>query len=176
MGWAVDGIDSGERDAIQDILYIAVVSRAAAGLVISQDWVQDGVDELEAEAIGWLRNMGNADVLSHVVAIEWVRDGINHAEVLTIEDLSYFGNANTEAAEALLALDWVEDGVAGMEGRVIDDLSAIASGAPRTVLRIIEMPFLETIDPPDGGATAALRQLLSENDKVFRDVMGHHRG
>ena len=175
LGWAVDGIDSSERDAIQDILYIAVVSRAAAGLVIAQDWVQDGVDELEAEAIGWLRNMGNADVLSHVVAVEWVRDGINHAEVLTIEDLSYFGNANTEAAEALLALGWVEDGVAGMEGRVIDDLSAIASEASRTVLRIVEMPFLETLEPSDRGATAALRQLLVENDQVFRDVMGHQR-
>ena len=175
LGWAEDGIDEGERGVVQDILYIAVKSRSAAGLVISQDWVQDGVDELEAEAIGWLRNMGNADVLSHVVAVEWVRDGINHAEVLTIEDLSYFGNANPEATEALLALRWVEDGVVGMEGRVIDDLSAIASGASRTALRIVGMPFLETLEPPDRGATAALRQLLSENDQVFRDVMGHQR-
>ena len=175
LGWAEDGIDGGEREVIQDLLYIAVVSRPAVSLIISQDWVVDGVDEVEAEAIGWMRNMGDADVISQVISLEWMRDGIDHAEVLTIEDLSYIGNESVEIVEALFALGWVRDGVVEVEDHLVDDLSALASGAPSTVLRIVKMPFLETVEPPDAGATAALRQMLSNNDAAFREVMSHWR-
>ena len=175
LGWAVDGIDGGESEVIQDLLYIAVVSRPAVSLIISQDWVVDGVDEVEAEAIGWMRNIGDADVVSQVISLEWVRDGIDHSEVLTIEDLSYIGNESVEVVEALFALGWVRDGVEEIEDRLVDDLSAIASGAPSAVLRIVKMPFLETVEPPDSGATAALRQMLSDDDAAFREVMSHWR-
>ena len=122
-----------------------------------------------------MRNVGDADVVSQIVSLDWVRDGIDHSEVLTIEDLSYIGNERVDLAEALLALRWVRDGIEEIEDGLIDDLAAIASGDASAALRIVAMPFLQTVEPPDSGATAALRQLLSNDSAAFREVMSHWR-
>lgn len=175
LGWAKDGVDGGEQAVVQDMLYIAVVSRPAVSLIISQEWVEDGVDDVESEAIRWMRNMGDADIVSLVIGLDWVRDGIDHSEVQAIEDISYIGNESVELASALLALSWVRDGIKGLEDRLIDDVSAIASGDSDAALRIVKMPFLEVADPADSGAMASLRQLLSFDPRVFRDILTHWR-
>ena len=53
------------------------------------DWVQDGVDDTEADAIDWISNMESAEIASAIVSSVWVQDGIDDMEVKTIESLSY---------------------------------------------------------------------------------------
>ena len=56
------------------------------------DWVQDGIEEVEAGAIDRMNNFGDAEVASAVVSLGWVQDGIDDVEVKTIEELSYIAN------------------------------------------------------------------------------------
>ena len=109
-----------ETGVIQNLLYIAVVSRPVASAIVSLDWVRDGVDDVEAGAIDWMNNFGDAEVASSVVSLGWLQDGIDDVEVKTIEELSYIANKDTGVGLSVVALDWVQDGVEGVEAGAID--------------------------------------------------------
>ena len=47
LGWVKDGIEGIEYEAVENLLYIAVLSRTVASSIVSMDWVQDGVDGVE---------------------------------------------------------------------------------------------------------------------------------
>ena len=116
-----------EFGAIQDLLYIAVVSLPVTSSLVSLSWIRDGVDDLEAGAIDWINNIGSAEVASSVVALDWVQDGIDAVEVRTIEELSYIAYEDTEVASSLVSLSWIQDGVDDLEAGAIDWMSNIGS-------------------------------------------------
>ena len=109
-----------ETGVIQNLLYIAVVSRPVASAIVSLDWVQDGVDDVEAGAIDWMNNFGDAEVASAVVSLGWVQDGIDDVEVKTIEELSYIANKDTEIGLSVVMFEWVQDGIEEVESEAID--------------------------------------------------------
>ena len=108
---------------IQDLLYIAVTSRSVATSIVSLNWVQDGIHDVEAGAFRWLNNIGSVDVVSSVVSLGWVEDGIEGIEVKTIEELSYLANKDTGVGLSVVALDWVLDGIEEVEAEAIDWMS-----------------------------------------------------
>ena len=120
LSWIRDGIASTETGVIQNLLYIAVVSRPVASAIVSLDWVRDGVDDVEAGAIDWMNNFGDAEVASAVASLGWMQDGIDDVEVKTIEELSYIANKDTGVGLSVVALDWVQDGVDDVEAGAID--------------------------------------------------------
>ena len=174
LGWVRDGIDSTESEAIQDLLYIAVTSRSVVSSLVSLSWVQDGIGTDEAEAIDWINNMSGAEVMSAVVALGWVQDGIDDAlEIRTIEKLSYIANDDTGLGLSVVSLDWVRDGIKDLEAKAIDELSHIAHEDTEAASRIIAMPFVETIEPPDISAMASLSRLAASERNIFDRVMSH---
>ena len=138
LSWIQDGIDGTESGAIQDLLYIAVVSRPVASSIVSLGWMQDGIDDVEAGAIDWMNNVESAEVASSIVSLGWVEDGIKDTEVELIEALASIADKDAEEA-----------------------------------LRIVGMPFLETIEPPDISAMESLRQLAAFKPSAFLSVMSH---
>ena len=102
------------------------------------DWVRDGIDGIEAEALDWINNMKSAEVASSVVSLVWFADGINEVEVKAIVELSYLANGDAGAA-----------------------------------LRIVEMPFLESIEPPDISAVMSLSRLADFRPEASVVVMSH---
>ena len=127
LGWVKDGIEGIEYEAVENLLYIAVLSRTVASSIVSLSWVQDGVDGVEPETIGWLNNIGSAEVASAVVSLGWVADGIDETEVKAIEDISYIDYRDAEVASSVVSLGWVEDGVDGMEAAAIGWVKNIRS-------------------------------------------------
>ena len=109
-----------ETGVIQNLLYIAVVSRPVASAIVSLDWVRDGVDDVEAGAIDWMNNFGDAEVASSVVSLGWLQDGIDDVEVKTIEELSYIANKDTEIGLSVVMFEWVQDGIEEVESEAID--------------------------------------------------------
>ena len=73
-----DGIEELEVKTIEELSYIANKDMRESGYPSSPlDWVQDGVEGVEADAIDWMRNFGDAEVASAVVSLGWVQDGID---------------------------------------------------------------------------------------------------
>ena len=206
LGWVKDGIEGIEYEAVENLLYIAVLSRTVASSIVSLSWVQDGVDGVEPETIGWLNNIGSAEVASAVVSLGWVADGIDETEVKAIQEISYIDYWDAEVASSVISLGWVEDGVDGVEAEALDwinnmksaevassvvslvwfadginevevkaivELSYLANGDAGAALRIVDMPFLETIEPPDISAVMSLSRLATFAPEAFVVVMSH---
>ena len=206
LGWVKDGIEGIEYEAVENLLYIAVLSRTVASSIVSLSWVQDGVDGVEPETIGWLNNIGSAEVASAVVSLGWVADGIDETEVKAIQEISYIDYRDTEVAFSVVSMDWVRDGIDGIEAEALDwinnmksaevassvvslvwfadginevevkaivELSYLANGDAGAALRIVGMPFLETIEPPDISAVMSLSRLATFAPEAFVVVMSH---
>ena len=169
-----DGIDGTEAEAIQALLYIAVTSRSVVSSLISLGWVRDGITDDEAEAIDWINNMAGAEVMSAVVALDWVRDGIDDdLEVRTIEELSYIAYEDSGLGLSAVSLVWVQDGIDDLEARAIQELSQLAYEDAEAASRIVAMPFLRTIEPPDVSAMDSLGRLAAFEPGAFESVMSH---
>ena len=174
LAWVRDGIDGTESEAIQSMLYIAVTSRSVVSSLLSLGWVRDDISADEAEAIDWINNMSGAEGMSAVVALGWVQDGIDDAlEIRTIEKLSYIANDDTGLGLSVVSLDWVRDGIKDLEAKAIDELSHIAHEDTEAASRIIAMPFIETLEPPDISAMASLSRLAASERNIFDRVMSH---
>ena len=206
MGWIQDGVDGVESEAVQDLLYIAVVSRPVASSIVSLGWVRDGIDDVEAGAIDWMNNVESAEVASSVVSLAWMQDGIDDVEVKTIEELSYIANrdagiglsvvslgwvqdgidmleagviywmrniGSAEVASSIVSLAWMQDGIDDVEVKTIEELSYIANRDAGSALRIVGMPFIEAVEPPDMSALASLRQLAGFRPEIFERIMAH---
>ena len=206
LGWVADGIDETEVKAIQEISYIDYRDTEVAFSVVSLDWVRDGIDGIEAEALDWINNMKSAEVAAAVVSLGWVADGIDEIEVKAIEEISYIDYRDSKVASSVVSLGWVEDGVDGMEAAAIgwvnnirsadvassvvslgwvqdgievievdaiEELSYLANKDAGAAMRIVDMPFLETIEPPDISAITSLRLLAAYRPETFVGVMSH---
>ena len=173
LDWIQDGIDDTESKAIQDLLYIAVTSRTVVASIVSLSWVQDGIHDVEAGAFRWLNNIGSAEVASSVVSLGWVEDGIEEIEVKAIEEISYIDYGDAKVASSVLSLGWVQDGIEDLEVDLINALASIANKDAGEALRIVGMPFLETIEPPDISAMKSLRRLAAFRLEAFVSLMSH---
>ena len=175
LGWVQDGIDEIEVRTIEEISYIDYDDAAVAISVVSLGWVQDGIGDVEAQAIDWLTNIGSTEVASAVVSLGWVQDGISEVEVTAVEEISYIDYEDPEVASAVVLLSWVQDGIDVEDDEVdlIDDIASITDKDAGAVLRIVGMPFLETVEPPDVAAMSSLRQLAVFRPEAFASVLSH---
>ena len=171
LDWLEDGIKDLEVRTIEELTYIANDNAELASSVVDLAWAQDGIEKLEFEAISWLRNFSDVDVAVAVVDLTWVQDGIEEIEVEAIGWVNNFGGV--EVASSVVTLAWVQDGVEEREVNVIEELSYIDYYDAGEALRIVAMPFLETLDPPDVSAVKALSQLSSFRESDFQRVLSH---
>ena len=175
LGWVADGIDEIEIKAIEELSYMAIRDAKFASSIVSLGWVADGVDEIEVKAIEGISDIAYWDlkVASSVVSLGWVRDGVEALEVDAIEELSSVAYYDTKVASSAVSLDWVMDGIAAAEVELIEDIVSITNNDAGAAMRIVDMPFLETIEPPDKSAIASLRLLAAFQPEAFLSVMSH---
>ena len=175
LGWVADGIDEIEVKAIEELSYMANGDAKFASSVVSLGWVADGVEEIEVKAIEGISDIAYWDlkVASSVVSLGWVRDGVEALEVDAIEELSSVAYYDTKVASSAVSLDWVMDGIAAAEVELIEDIVSITNNDAGAAMRIVDMPFLETIEPPDKSAIASLRLLAAFQPEAFLSVMSH---
>ncbi len=171
LNWVQDGLDDAEAEAIHWMNNFADV--AVASSIISLDWVQDDIDVVEVRPIEQLSYIANKDagVALSVVSLNWVQDGLDDAEAEAIHWMNNF--ADVAVASSIISLDWVQDDIDVVEVRPIEQLSYIANKDAGAAMRIVGMPFVETIEPPDLSAIASLSQLAASEPKTFVNVMSH---
>ena len=171
LNWVQDGIDDLEFEAIEWVGNFSDVDVAAS--VVDLAWVQDGMEELEVQTIEELSYIAyyDAELASSVVGLDWVQDGIEEIEFEAIGWANNFGDG--AVASSVVALAWVQDGVEEREVNTIEELSYIDFYDTEEASRIVAMPFLETLDPPDVSAVKALSQLASFRENDFQRVLSH---
>ena len=115
---------------------------------------------------GWMDRYYSS-LTAKVKGWTWVRDGLNSHE---IEGLSHIFQASEPALHPLLRMKWVEDGLTTLEVSVLDDLVDIDFKNSAVALRLISMPFLESLEPPDKSALDALADMVWFEGSTFEKV------
>ncbi len=169
--WVADGIDDLETQAIRWVRNFSDVDIAIS--VVEFAWVEDGIDELEVSAIEELSYIANDDsnLASSVVGFTWMQDGINELE---LETISWIGNfSNPTVAASVTSLIWVQNGISPQRTRAIEELSYLSNKDAAQASRIVEMPFLEFLDPADVSAIDSLSNLAWFRQDDFQRVLSH---
>lgn len=116
-----------EAEAIQDFLYIAVDSTRLARSMVELRWVQDGINAVEAETIGWLANFKTESVptVTTLVSLAWLQDGVEEHEADAVKFLSYLAFRHAGAAHQTVGMPFMASIEAG-DVAALDSLRRIA--------------------------------------------------
>ena len=120
----------------------------------------------------WLQQV-DPQLTTSIRELGWIQDGIDATESEAIQDLLYIAVTSRSVVASIVSLGWVQDGIEDAEVDLIGALASIADKDAEEALRIVGMPFLETIEPPDISAMESLRQLAAFWPEAFVSVMSH---
>ena len=170
LDWVQDGIEAAEVEAID---WLNNFDDAEAESVVALGWVQDGIEELEVKAIRELSYIAyyDAGLATLVVELSWVQDGITGVEAEAIDWFSGFNDA--EVALSVVALEWVQEGIGEQEARALEELSYLSRKNEGQASRIVDMPFLETLEPPDVSALESLVDMAWFRQADYQRVLSH---
>ena len=119
----------------------------------------------------WLQQNHPA-LASAITGLPWVADGIDGAERDGVQGLVNLATFYRPVFGAVIDRPWVADGLNEPETEVVQDLRWVAYGDEAAALRLLDMPFLESIGPADADAVDSLRQLAYWN-RDFQRVLSH---
>ncbi len=168
--WVQDGFAGLEPEAVEDLLYIAVRSRAVASAIVALGWVQDGIDGLEAEAIRWVNNIKNPDVAASVMSLGWVEDNFVPPEVRAIEQLSYVANRDAEAAMRIVGMPFVRT-IEPPDISAITSLGQLAAFRPDAFIRVMAHPTVQVGIPDDWTPIVATLNGVAKTNPGLIDVL-----
>lgn len=136
-------------------------------------WVKDGIDDIESAVIQDFLYIAftSRPATSSIVSSAWVQDGIDGVEAEAIRWLKNIGSA--EVVSLVVSLAWVQDGMEEIEVEAIEQLSYLSNRNAEAALRIVGMPFVRTIEPPDISAIESLGQLAAFRTETLARVMTH---
>ena len=108
---------------------------------------------------------GAEEVRAALAALPWVRDGVSGEEADAAETVRYVAEVAIEGGFTdlfleLAEIDWVRDGLLPTEISALDSLVTIAHRNERSAARLLDMPFLATIEASDLGMLQDLEQLF----------------
>ncbi len=164
-------------------LLLEAARRRSLQRLLSSPWLAGGIEEGQFAEVS-LANLEarKPDAAAALERLDWLRDGIGPAErdaILALVDAAIDADA---LFPALVARTWVQDGLSSDEQQAVDLLSTMAStpaagtgGADAaTSLRLVDMPFLEEIEPLDVAALSALSAIMfSSGEDALRLVLSH---
>ena len=169
--WVTDGIEDLEAGAIHWLKNFREAEVTSS--VVDLAWVRDGIEEVEVKAIQQLSFIvqDDAELASSVIGLGWVQDGIEDIEWQAIRWVNRFDGG--DVATSVVALAWMQDGVDDLEINAIEQLIFIDHHDAGEALRIVAMPFLETLEPPDISALDSLSALANTRHDDFHRVLSH---
>ena len=148
LPWVVDGVTDLERDALQQLLYIAWVEKNHAWNLLRTPWLEDGPDVNEIDAI---------------------------------ERLNWTTQTSPELGDKLWQKSWMQDGITADEVTVMQNLNRIARPEDETfqqqvidvAIRILDMPFLESVESADALAVRSLERISDKGSDVLLQIISH---
>ena len=144
MPWVEDGLSEVERDAIDELLYIAVADTQSLAATLGLPWVRDAISEVERDALDQLSGIGYYDSqsLAATLGLPWVRDAISEVERDALDQLSGIGYYDSQSLAATLGLPWVRDAISEVERDAIDELLYIAVADTQSLAATLGLPWV----------------------------------
>ena len=125
-------------------------------------------------------NLRDPGAAASIESLPWVRDGLSRGERKPVLALRELALESKKLFGGLITRPWLLDGLGRDETTVVRNLTPIAGKSfgdksnEALALRIIDMPFLETVDGVDAAAVTSLRDLqLSSDGPYLEQVLSH---
>ena len=148
LPWVVDGVTDLEREALQQLLWIAWVEKNHAWNLLRTPWLEDGPDVNEIDAIQILNwtTQTSPELGDKLWQKSWMQDDITADEVTVMQNLDWIARPKDET----------------FQQQVVE-----------AAIGILDMPFLESVESADALAMKSLQRLESRNTTDFLEIMSH---
>ena len=120
--------------------------------------------------------MHDPDAAALVEALPWVQDGLKYPDFSYVVELGELARLSPRALQAMLReeRDWLPPGPGAAEyPEALALINSVAALDEEAALRIIDMPFLKTIERPDFYALERLAALAASHPQQLVDVLAH---
>jgi hypothetical protein len=102
-----------------------------------------------------------------IIELPWAADGFDDLELGAAEALVALGRWEPDVLEAVLQRDWVNDSVSKPEVLALTNLRRLASYRESDAMRILDMEFLDSVEPADAVAVWSLYRLARGDGAAF---------
>ncbi len=116
------------------------------------------------------RNARAADI---IVSLDWIADGISDEEHDAVEALIYLAATSENVFQSLANKTWLNSHDSRNERTLIVDLEYIAYKDEKAAEQLLEMDFLDTLQPPDVLAVKSLARMADLNIHFFQRTLRH---
>ena len=120
--------------------------------------------------------MHDPDAAALVEALPWVQDGLKYPDFSYVVELGELARLSPRVFQAMLReeRDWLPPGPGSSEyPEALALINSVAALDEEAALRIIDMPFLKTIERPDFYALERLAALAASHPQQLVDVLAH---
>ena len=170
----LETIEPGDGPGLRTLAYLGASSTNALNALLRKPWVEDGLSDPELRIVTTLRliSANDEDAALRVIGLPFL-ETVEPTDADAVDDLGRLAHSSSTAFDALMDRAWVEGSIGKTEISVIKGIGWITDNDEDAALRVIAMPFLETIEPVDGAAVYSLGRLASNNPQVLQQVMVH---
>ena len=148
-------MEDSEREALEDMLWTAAYAETSAWALLDMPWIADDISTDEKQMV------------DHLTYIDQVRH-IRHTRHIDQEGYAAI-------SERLLDMEWVVDGVSHDEAMAVGCLKRIIGiiETADSAARLIEMPFLQTLEQSDVMALDTLFNIAFRSPDALSDLLAH---
>ena len=173
LRWVEDGLSDLERQAIDELLYIAVGGLNNLEVSLSLPWVQDDITETERDALERLSRLAHdsEQAAATVITLPWVQDDITGTERDALEWIGWLAKNSEQAASAINALPWVQDNITETERDALKWLSWLAHYSEEAAVAVTTWPWVQDdITETERDALEWLSRLAQDSEQAAATV------
>ena len=170
----------GREPATLEILYLFLPELDGLLRLLSHPTLTGGITDDQRETVELLHlEWEDPEAAATFRALPWVLDGLDKSEQSPAFVLLELARESPRVFKALANRPWLQDGLSPDEMTIVWNLTSISgtSYAKRdeaAALRIIGMPFMESVDRTDAAVMELLSKLFWESDQgYFYQVLSH---
>ena len=168
-------VEYADPPAIESMLSLATLDPRGVNLLLTNTSVE------ETDRDGWdgflpllYLDMHDPEAATTIRALPWVRDGLENEDVPFVAELANMAKQSPQAFRAVLheKSEWLPppQGTSALP-EALKLISSIASGDEEAALRIIDLPYLDRMDPQDFLALESLAALVESSPQRLQEVM-----
>ena len=167
-------VEAGDVHPMAALWALGAWSQDTLRAVLATSWAVDGLEETETEFVrylGWLAH-DSEEIALQLAEMVSNQESPTAADVATARAFRRLV-AHPDLFRAVMATPWFEDGLDESEAAAAENLARVADSDELVAPQILEMPFLQTVEPADAAAMRALGHMAAYRPENFQRVMAH---
>ena len=150
LPWVMDGITEVETEDVQELVWAGLHDPDVLRFAVQTSWVVDGLSDDERDVVAslWMVAFEDKAVGRWLIGLPFIKD-VTPENAEGAANLARLGFLGRTFAETAFKTWWIADGLDHRETQMADSLLLIAGRDQETALRILDMPFLTTVETSD---------------------------